>query len=106
MGAALNQARLGFPLEQLQVRFHFSRALIAMAAILFHRLADDAFQFARQFWIQIPRWDRLLMQHGIERDQRVFAGKRFFPRGHLVHHHAKRKQITAGIDGLAARLLG
>ena len=76
-----------------------------MVAVLLHRLADDAFQFDRNLRIQIPRRHRLGCSTASSVTSEFCPGERLFAGGHLVQHHAKRKQVAAGVDRLAAGLL-
>ena len=45
------------------------------------------------------------MQHGIQGHDHVIAGEGFLPGGHFIEHHAEGKQVGAGIELFAARLL-
>ena len=46
------------------------------------------------------------MEDGIEDDRGRASGERLPPRGHLVEHQPEREQIRAGVQVVAARLLG
>ncbi len=103
--AGPGQSRFGFFLQVLQVRLHLRRAGVALVAVLFHRLPDDAFQLFGNGGIERHRRRWFGVQHRIQSHDHVVAGERLLPRGHFVEHDAEGKQIGARIKLLAARLL-
>jgi hypothetical protein len=75
-------------------------------AILLERLGDEAFQLVRNLAIHTPGRGGRRVENGIDDHNRCAAGERLTPRRHLVEDDAEREQIRAGVERLAAGLLG
>src|SRR5262249_47983843 len=84
MASALELAGFILTPEQGQVRLDLSCALIAMVAVLLHRLPDNALQFDGDFRIDLLWRDRLGVQNRIQSHERVGSGERLLAGGHFV----------------------
>ena len=104
-GSGPAQPRFGFFLQALQVGLHLRRARVTLAAVFLHRLPDNAFQFLGKRGVQSQRRRRFGVQNRIQGHDHVVAGEGLLPGGHLIEHHAERKQIGPRVKFLAARLL-
>src|SRR6185437_3625399 len=80
--------------------------LVANVAILLKRLIDDALEFSGNFRIQTYRRYGRFLQNRIKNNGCGVAGEGGASGDHFVEHGAKRKQIRANVEFLAARLLG
>ena len=98
-------ARFHLTLQPLQIGAHIGSVLVTQVAIFFQSFIDNAFQFAGQVRIQPHRRHWRLVQDGFEQQRSRVPAERQRACRHLVQHRAKRKQIGARIERLAARLL-
>src|SRR5580704_19344265 len=64
------------------------------------------FELGGEFGVESRGRSRSSVQYGLEDDARSVSAERQRTGGHLVEHHSERKKIGAGIEFLAANLLG
>ena len=93
-------------LHALQVGAHLGGVLVAQVAILLESFVDDLFELRRNVGIEADAERRSAIQNRVEDDCRGFAAERQRAGRHLVEHGAEGKQVGAGVEFLAARLLG
>src|SRR5216683_7226509 len=93
-------------LQPLEVRSYVGGTLVAEITVLLQSLVDDAFQFRREFGIQTDRRSGDLVQNRVKDRRRgaAFEGKPAST--HLIHHHAKGKNVGARVQLLSQGLLG
>src|SRR5438094_785310 len=77
---------------------------VTEGGIFLQRLVENIFKGQGQSGIQLRRRNRRRMQDASENEGSGRAGKWNHARGHLIQHSAKRKQIRACVQLLAARL--
>jgi hypothetical protein len=80
--------------------------LVAHIAVLFQRFVDDIFKPQRDIRVQANGGYRGAVQDRVMEEGGGVAIERHPPRGHLIQHRAKRKQIGARIQFFPARLFG
>ena len=82
-------------------------ALVAIVGILGRALADHALQLRRRIGRRARRRRQRrhrIGQDGVQRVERALALERRTRRQHLVEHDAKREDVGAVVDAIAARL--
>src|SRR5271157_1704602 len=99
-------ARIRIALEAFQIASHFGSALIAHLPVLFHRLADNTFQFIRQVGIRTQRGGWRFVEDVVENGSRSGSREGRTPGGHLVKDQPKGEKVGARIELLTERLLG
>src|SRR3972149_4707224 len=76
------------------------------AAVLLEQLADDLAEAFGEAAVQIGRRGRGVVEDPLEDAGGRAAGERSLTGRHLVEHYSEGEEIGAGVDLLAARLLG
>jgi hypothetical protein len=90
-------------LQAFEVGSQLSSRLIAHLHILFQGLAEDPRQLRRRLRVEFCRWTRFAGKKAGKNDRGRRAGERLPARGHLIQHHAERKQIGARVHFQAPR---
>ena len=100
------RAEFRVALQALQVRLQLGRALVAQVPVLFEGRVDDALELRRKLRVELDRGDRRAVENRVEDDGRRARPRRLAARRHLVEHGAEGEEVGAGVERLAARLLG
>ena len=95
-----------FPAQPLEVRAKFGGGLAAHVAIFFEGFVDDAFEIGGNLRIEAHRRERGAPQDAVKNSRGGVALEWKSARGHFIENNTERKQIAAGIESLAERLLG
>ena len=80
--------------------------LVAQFAVFLQSFVDDVFELGRNIWVQPDGRDRNLVKNRVEQVRRRVTAEGQRASSHFVQNGSEREQIGAGIEILAARLLG
>ena len=80
--------------------------MVTQVAVLLQGLIDNLFELRREIRVQPYRRRRHTIQNRVGNHAGSFTAKWQSSGSHLIKHHAKRKQVRARVQFLAAHLLG
>ena len=89
-----------------QVGAHVRGGLIAVLGVLGQRLEHDGVEVGGDAVVALRRRHRVFPDMLVGDRHRRVADERRFAREHFVEHAAQRVDVGAGVDGVAAGLLG
>ncbi len=92
--------------EALEIGADVCSFLVAQLTVFLERDADDFFQLRGNLFVQASGGSRRLVENRFVNHSGCVAGKGEAAGGHFIEHRAEGEQVSAGIEFLAASLLG
>src|SRR5262249_3819851 len=102
----LGAAGAGVAFQALEVGSHVASGLVAQTGIVFERLGDGAIEVGGERSMEARGGNGFALEDRGKNYAGGVAGESLAAGGHFVEDEAERKEISAGVERLAANLFG